>query len=107
MLKDSIITNLEDSTVVHENDDVRIPLGKQNHEILNRQVTQNYRNDFGGDTPLMLNELGNRKDFIMCKDNLQVDADDSEYPHLNKTTSIVVSEAFKVKNSSHTKAQSK
>ena len=42
----------------------------------------------------------------MCRDNLQVDAaEDSTIPHLNKTTSIVVNEAFKVKNNQgHSKA---
>ena len=39
------------------------------------------------------------KDFSMCFDNLQVDSkQDSDIPHLNKTTSIVVNEAFKAKN---------
>ena len=36
MLKDSGVTLHEDSTVVHDNDDARVSMTKQNHEILNR-----------------------------------------------------------------------
>ena len=36
MLKDSHITLHEDSTVVHENDDPRVSITKQNHAIINR-----------------------------------------------------------------------
>ena len=118
MLKDSGVTLHEDSTVVHDNDDARVSMTKQNHEILNRQLASNnnYIAQFcDDDTPLMRRELdedderqkyrshqSGKQEFIMCRDTLQVEKqnDSSDMPHLNKTTSIVVSEAFKVKNMS-------
>ena len=50
--------------------------------------------------------MSDEKDFTVCREALQFNQrQDSEIPHLNKTTSIVVNEAFKNKN--NTKAHPK
>ena len=85
ILKDSHVTLLEDSTVVQDNDDARVSITKQNHDIINRQLGSN-TNKLNDDTPLMRRELDDEerqkyrsqksgsKDFSMCFDNLQVDS---------------------------------
>ena len=51
ILKDSGLTLQEDSTVLNEqdHDDSRGPMSKQNHEILNRQISHDNRPSFSSE----------------------------------------------------------
>ena len=73
-----------------------VPMSQQNHEILNRQVTHENRPSFSSDM-VTKNEVRQEpdRDFKVCQEVVLVDVD---MPHLNKTTSMVVNEQFRVKN---------
>jgi len=67
-------------------------------------VAQVYRPDFGTDTPLIVrdrhdgvHEDSHTSDFIICRENLQIDAE--ELPHLNQTSSNLVQQQFRNKES--------
>ena len=50
ILKDSGLTLQEDSTVLKEqDDDTRVPMSQQNHEILNRQILHDNRPSFSSE----------------------------------------------------------
>ena len=50
ILKDSGLSLQEDSTVFKEqDDDTRVPISQQNHEILNRQVSHDNRPSFSSE----------------------------------------------------------
>ena len=100
-LKESGSSLQEDSTMIN----VENPKGlnsKQNNEILNRDIQSAYKNEKDDDTPQMRIEREfSPQDYQNAPSNdfIKIAEDEaSEYPILNKTSSNVVQQSFKLKN---------